>query len=346
MKAILGNLTTTKNLGGILGGFTTTNNLYDLLGTFTPTENLKDILGNLTTTKNLGGILGGLDVTENLKALLGDLDTTTPRQLGNLLGSLTHTDNLKAILGAFTATENVKAILGNLTTTKNLGGILGDFTTVNNLKALLGAAFDPTDNLFACLGGYTATTHDSLKEHVNSLVIDDLTLGGAWHDAKSIAGFVRTMGVIDGADTVNSVAVVANEDGSVFERLEHLKSILDDNITDGTHAITNAHGIAETRVKLFTAHRTGELAVELDLNTLVAAGEGGTVTVRLKHMIDNATVRTIDIAQFIVGVDEVHPTVKGWADSANADGVEVTIQCSVAVPTVNRDVPYKILEAC
>jgi len=111
LKAILGNLSTTKRLGQILGGLDETDTLKAILGAFTATENIKAILGNLTTTKNLGGILGAFDTTENLKALLGDLDTTTPKQLGQILGALTHTDNLKAIIGAFTATNNLKQLM-------------------------------------------------------------------------------------------------------------------------------------------------------------------------------------------------------------------------------------------
>jgi hypothetical protein len=61
-------------------------------------------------------------------------------------------------------------------------------------------------------------------------------------------------------------------------------------------------------------------------------------------MIDNANRRPIDIATFIVGTDEIHPTVSGWVDAANANGVEVTIRCSSAV-TAPRTVPYKIMEA-
>lgn len=249
---------------------------------------------------------------------------------------------------------------GNAILTSGLGTNIGNFQARGNQKSILdmfgfpdaanGSLYNRlglltnTDNLFTILGGYTAATHDTLKEHVNSLVIDDLTAGGAWHDAKSIAGFVRNIGVIGGADSVDSAAVVVNEVGSVFERLEHLKSILDDNITDDTHTITVAHAAAEQTITTFTAHRVGELAVELDLNALIGPEDTKIVTVRLKHMIDNATARTIDIATFVVGTDEIHPSLSGWVDTT-ASGVEVTIQMSLAV-AANRDVPYKILEAC
>jgi hypothetical protein len=93
-----------------------------------------------------------------------------------------------------------------------------------------------------------------------------------------------------------------------------------------------------------TPHRTGELAVELDLNALIAVPEGGTVTCRLKHKIDETTLRTIDICEFIVGTDEIHPTLTGWVDHQVATSVQVSIQCSIA-PTAGRVIPYKIIEA-
>ncbi len=96
------------------------------IGAFTATENLKAILGNLSTTKRLGQILGALDETntlkailgaftasENLKAILGDLSTT--KNLGGILGALTTTDNLKAILGAYTAAANLKVAIDAIT---------------------------------------------------------------------------------------------------------------------------------------------------------------------------------------------------------------------------------------
>jgi hypothetical protein len=364
LKAILGAFTATENLKGILGDLTTTKNLGGILGAFTTAENLKGILGDLSTTKRLGQILGALDetntlkailgaftATENLKGILGDLTTT--KNLGGILGAFTTTENLKAILGdltttknlggilgAFTTAENLKEILGDLSTTKNLGGILGAFTTVNNLRALLGTGWTPTINLFDTLGGYTNT--NTLKSHVDPIKNADISL--ITLVTRSIADYIRGIGINIAVDGFSSAAVTANPDGSIFERLEDLKTILDDKVTNGTHNVEVAHGNTEQTVVIFKAHRTGELAVQLDLNALVVAVEGGTVTVRLKHMIDNTTRRIIDRATFIVGTDEIHPTVSGWVDAANANGVEVTIRCSSAV-TATRVIPYKIMEA-
>ena len=116
--------------------------------------------------------------------------------------------------------------------------------------------------------------------------------------------------------------------------------------TTGTHTVELADGVAETVVtglSAYTAHRVGEIAIQLDLATLVTAGEGGTVQVRLYHKIDDLNFAEIDVADFIIGADEVMPTVTGKVDKT-ASAVKVTIQCSVAV-TGDRAVPYMIVEA-
>ena len=313
-----------------------TSSLYDAIG--------KD-LERVNDPTSIMGLLGVPDVAPAARTLYGNLgdfmaravspETTLLAVLGipddangslyTRLGAFTSTQNLKAVLGAFTATENLKDILGNLTTTKNLGGILGDFTTTLNLKDILGT-FTPTENL---------------KEAVDP--IKDGSTYTCGFVAESIADYIRTLGRNIADDKFDSDLVTANEDGSILERLEFIQSLIDDDVPTTTHIITVAHGTNETPVLTFTANRVGRIAVELDLNELVAAAEGGTGTVRLKHAIDDTTPRTIDIAQFIVGVDEVHPTVSGWVDTT-ASGVEVTIELTAAV-TLPRTIPYKIIEA-
>ena len=120
--------------------------------------------------------------------------------------------------------------------------------------------------------------------------------------------------------------------------------------TTDTHTITVAHDVAETVVAgvttslaAYTAHRVGEIAVQLDLAALVTAGEGGTVQVRLYHKIDGTNFAQIDLAEFRVGADAVMPTVTGKVDKT-ATAVKLTIQCSSAV-TGDTDVPFVIVEA-
>jgi len=257
-------------------------------------------------------------------------------------------DSLYDAIGLVRARTNDPSIMDMLGLPDAANGSLyerlGAFTNANNLRALLGLGFTPTDNLFDILGGYITT--DTLKDHVDPIKNADITL--ITLVTRSMADYIRGIGINISPDGFDSSAVTANEDGSIFERLEHLKTILDDNIADATHTITPAHAAVEQSITTFKAHRSGELAVEFDLNTLVAAtpaDDGKIVTVRLKHMIDNTTRRTIDLATFVVGTDEIHPTLAGWVDAANANGVEITVQMSAAV-AANRVVPYKILEAC
>ena len=116
-------------------------------------------------------------------------------------------------------------------------------------------------------------------------------------------------------------------------------------VTTGSHTITDSNDTVETEVVALTAHRTGELAVELDLNSLIAIPEGGTITCRLKHKI-LSELCTIDICEFIIGTDEVHPTLTGWIDHQVADSVQVTIQCSSNITGgQTRAIPYKVIEA-
>jgi len=219
---------------------------------------------------------------------------------------------------------------------------LGTFTSVNNLWAILGAGvggFTPTDSLFASLGGYDAD--DSLKDHLD--YVDVTAIPGA-PLTKTMIYYLQAIGSNDADNDFDSPLVVANPIGSVLERLQHLQETLDDNITDGNHDIEFADGVGEVTITTFTPHRNGKAGIEFDLQELIDAGEGGTVTVRLKHMIDNTNRKTIDKEDFVVGVDEVHCSLEGWLDANNTDGAEITVQCSVAV-TAARRIYYKIVEA-
>lgn len=216
---------------------------------------------------------------------------------------------------------------------------LGDFTSVQNLKHILGDSFTPADNLFACLGGYDAD--DSLKDHIDYIKTTAVPVAPL---TKTINYYIQAIGSNDTDNDFASPLVTSNPIGSVLERLQHLQEILDDNITDGTHSVQVAHGIIETPIAAFTPNRNGKAGVEFDLTTLIDAVEGGTITVRLKHQIDNGTLRTIDKQTFVIGVDEVHPTVEGWLDANNPNGAQITIQCSVPV-TAPRSIPWKIVEA-
>ena len=106
--------------------------------------------------------------------------------------------------------------------------------------------------------------------------------------------------------------------------------------------MTNGHGTAEQTIATVTPISTGKIVFQLDLATLVAASEGGTVTVRLKSMIDGSNLRTIDRATMAVASDEIHPSVSGMVTTTSSS-VQLTVQCSSAA-TANRSVPYKKFE--
>jgi hypothetical protein len=124
--------------------------------------------------------------------------------------------------------------------------------------------------------------------------------------------------------------------------LDKLDSIVPSTPSILTHTVTNAHGTAEQTISTVTPVSTGKILVQVDLATLVAATEGGTVTVRLKSMIDGSTLRTIDRATFAVASDEIHPSVSGMV-TTTSNSVTVTIQCSSAA-TANRAVPCKTFQ--
>ena len=327
--------------------------IYDNLGDFMANNNLKSLKDVLAVPDTAGKGLFVELATDRIGAVgdpASETGTLLPRLKfygeGIIRGTGTPIPPNKSLydaIGDVLSRDHYPSLTEMLGLPNNDEGSLyerlGAFTRTNNLKALLGD-LTPTNNLYDILGGYTTT--DTLKDHIDPIKHADISL--ITLTTRSMADYIRGIGINVANDGFDSSEVTANEDGSIFERLEHLKNLVDDKATDGTHDIEVAHGTDEQTVVVFKAHRTGKLAVQLDLNALVEANEGGTVTVRLKHMIDNTNRRTIDLATFVVGTDEIHPTVSGWVDAANDNGVEVTIQCSSAV-TATRTIPYKIMEA-
>ena len=114
-------------------------------------------------------------------------------------------------------------------------------------------------------------------------------------------------------------------------------------ITTGDHSVTTANDKTETAVFTCTPVYGGQITVELDLQALVTAGEGGVITTKLKHMIDDTTLRIIDEDEFVIGVDTVMPSLSGYFSNLTASNCSVTIQCSDDV-TVTRVVPWMRLE--
>ena len=124
--------------------------------------------------------------------------------------------------------------------------------------------------------------------------------------------------------------------------LDKLDTVVPATPAVATHTVTNGHGTAEQTIATVTPISTGKIVFQLDLATLVAASEGGTVTVRLKSMIDGSNLRTIDRATMAVASDEIHPSVSGMVTTTSSS-VQLTVQCSSAA-TANRSVLYKKFE--
>jgi hypothetical protein len=101
-------------------------------------------------------------------------------------------------------------------------------------------------------------------------------------------------------------------------------------------------GTTENTITTISPIRHGKLAVQVDLTPMIGA-DTGTVIIRLRNAIDGVTTRNIDRADFLLGTDEIMPTVEGWVQEGTTT-CEVRIQTNVAV-LANRTLSYRIIEA-
>lgn len=109
--------------------------------------------------------------------------------------------------------------------------------------------------------------------------------------------------------------------------------------SSGTHNIEIADDVDEEDVVEITATNIYSLSFYIDLTTLEAAGEGGTVTVRLYNMIDAVNYREVAYTQYVVGTSVEHPNIEYWLIHHHS---KITIQCSSAV-TAQRACPFRII---
>lgn len=107
-----------------------TVSLHQKLGALTATENLKAILGDLSTSKRLGQILGAFTETQNLKALLGDFSDVQNLKavLGAYTAALPLKAQLDAMSGSgfdpsTDSLEKIRDELGGIRTT-DIPGVL------------------------------------------------------------------------------------------------------------------------------------------------------------------------------------------------------------------------------
>jgi hypothetical protein len=106
--------------------------------------------------------------------------------------------------------------------------------------------------------------------------------------------------------------------------------------TTGSHDVTTVNDQAETDV--FVLARTGawKLSCYFGMAALVAAVEGGTVTVRYYMKVNSTNYEKIGESVFIVGTTTIIPSCEVIM---GRHGFKATIQCSTDV-TATRAVPY------
>ena len=109
--------------------------------------------------------------------------------------------------------------------------------------------------------------------------------------------------------------------------------------TDGSHDITTANDKAETDVLEITNAGSYAVNIYTDLNTLIAASEGGVVTLRLYNKIDEANYKEIWKQSFTIGVDTTHPCCEVSMIHHHS---KLTVQCSSDV-TDTRAIPYRYI---
>jgi len=157
-------------------------------------------------------------------------------------------------------------------------------------------------------------------------------------ETQNVTAFISSSGKVTTA--AFTVEVTGGDEVVLMHpRIAELASILSKvtmTPTTGSHDITTANDKNETDVVSLVRTGAWSLSIYLDLAALIAAVEGGTVTVRYYSKIDGTNYAQIGKSVFVVGTDTVMPScevIKGY------HGFKATIQCSADV-TVTRAVPY------
>jgi len=316
----------TNDLNAIL---TDTADMQPKLGTpvTTISGDIAVVDGNVDTIKN--EVQDGAYGLSALKSLIDTVDTVVDGIQADL-------DNATDGLGALKS-----AIDGNYSeltdVTHGLGALKSLIDTVDTVVDGIQTDLDnPTDGLSA------------LKSLIDTV---DAVVDGIQADLDNETdGLGALKALIDTVDAVVDSNYAELTDGS--HGLAALKTAID-NVDSGntelvgetstaTHNIEVADGTSEVSVATFSPSKNGKFAVQFDVSAIETAGEGGTVTLRLKSKLDGTNLRTIDKSSYIVGTDEMMPGVEDTVFKGT-DIVEATIQCSSAV-TLQRAVPYRVIE--
>ena len=109
--------------------------------------------------------------------------------------------------------------------------------------------------------------------------------------------------------------------------------------TAGSHGITTLTDLVETDMIVIAKTTRYAVSIYIDVQELIAAVEGGTVTFKMYDKIDEVNYRIVAKVDFIVGTDVVHPSFEASMINHN---VKVTVQCSTDV-TATRTLPYRYI---
>jgi len=283
--------------------------------------------GNVDTIKN--EVQDGTYGLNALKSLIDTVDTVVDGIQSDLDNA---TDGLSALKSAIDGNYSELADV-----THGLGALKSLIDTVDTVVDGIQSDLDnPTDGLSA------------LKSLIDTV---DAVVDGIQADLDNETdGLGALKALIDTVDSVVDSNYAELTDAS--HGLAALKTAID-NVDSGntelvggtstaTHNVEVADGTSEVSVATFSPSKNGEFAVQFDVSALETAGEGGTVTIRLKSKLDGTNLRTLDKSSYIVGTDEMMPAVKDTVFKGT-DVVEATIQCSSAV-TLQRAVPYRVIE--
>jgi len=142
------------------------------------------------------------------------------------------------------------------------------------------------------------------------------------------------------ASTLGSLTnILGNPATDLATTIDTIKGLVISTDAAGTHDITTVNDKTETDVVEINVTTRYGLSIYFDLNALVAAAEGGTVTIRMYNKIDETTYREIATATFIVGTTTTHPSFEAMRLNHNT---KFTIQCSTDV-TNTRTINYRYI---
>lgn len=181
----------------------------------------------------------------------------------------------------------------------------------------------------------TGNPYVIIERASGSLEIKNMTQGDIWIygnglsltiDASCVGGTINVYGNVlitnNGSSTLNNCTIIgpAIDSGSNYN-------------------VEIAHGTTEQTLIEVTKTNIYAISIYTDLSALIAAGEGGTVTLRLYNKVDESNYIKIATAYHTIGVTEIHPNFE--VQSIN-DNCKVTIQLSSEV-TAQRTINYRYI---